>query len=200
VSGHLPAGAPTNPERVVALYGGSFNPPHVAHLLAGAYVLATHDVDLWLLPCAHHPFGKDLASFAHRTHMCTLMADALGPRASVCTIEEELGGAGRTIDTVLALQQRHPRLRWRLVVGSDILHERHKWKRWEDLERLAPPLLLGRGGVAPPPGFHPPVTLPEVSSTEVRRRLAAGLAVDPLVPRAVLAYLRHHDLFGARDA
>lgn len=193
-----PAARATASPREVALYGGSFNPPHVAHLLAGAYVLATHDVDLWLLPCAHHPFGKDLAPFEHRARMCALVAGALGPRASVCAIEQELGGEGRTIDTVEALGRRFPGTRWRLVVGSDILHERHKWRRWEDLCVLAPPLLVGRGGVAPPPGFAPPVTLPQVSSTGVRRRLAAGEAVDALVPRSVLRYVHEHQLYAGR--
>lgn len=179
--------------RIVALYGGSFDPPHIAHLLAGAYVLATHPVDLWLLPCAQHPFAKRMAPFEERAAMCRLVAEALGPRASVNPVEAELARDGTpsyTIDTVLHLRRAHPELSFRLVVGADILHERHKWKRWDDLVELAPPILLGRQGVTPPPGFELDVTLPRVSSTEVRRRLTTGERLEHLVPLTVLEHAR----------
>ena len=64
----------------VALLGGSFNPPHVGHLLAAHYVRATQGVDeVWLMPAYHHPFGKALADFEHRAAMCELLClDASG--------------------------------------------------------------------------------------------------------------------------
>jgi nicotinate-nucleotide adenylyltransferase len=179
----------------VALFGGSFNPPHVAHLLAGCYLLATRDLDLWIMPCANHPFGKELQPFEERLAMCRLLAAELGPRASATEIEAELGGEGRTIDTVLALQALHRDLSFRLVVGADVLLERHLWKRWDDLSRLAPPIVLGRDGVDPPEGFELEITLPQVSSTEIRRRISAGEPVDRLVPRSVLAHIRARGLY-----
>ena len=55
----------------VALIGGSFNPPHVGHLLAAHFVRATEPVDeVWLVPADEHPFGKPLAPFEHRLRMC----------------------------------------------------------------------------------------------------------------------------------
>lgn len=179
----------------VALFGGSFNPPQVAHLLAGAYVLATHDVDLWLMPCARHPFGKRSEPFHRRLHMCQLLAACLGPRAGVTEIEADLGGDGRTIDTVMALCARHPGTEFRLVLGADVLHERHDWKQWDELIRLARPIFLGRAGLPPPEGFEVEITLPEISSSEVRRRLAAGEPVDHLLPREVLCYIQAHGLY-----
>ncbi len=177
------------------LYGGSFDPPHMGHLLAAAYVLATRPGDLWLMPSARHPFGKHLTGFGHREAMCRLVAGLLGPRVSVCTIEAELPGDGRTIDTVLALSERHPERRWRLVVGSDVLHDRHAWKRWDDLVAMAPLIVLERGGVPVPEGFEPEIRLPEVSSTEVRRRLALGQSLEHLVPWPVLDYVSEHGLY-----
>ena len=74
----------------IALLGGSFNPPHVAHLMVAYWTLATQDVrEVWLLPSYRHPFGKDLAPFDDRVAMCELAARALRGVA-VCTAEREL--------------------------------------------------------------------------------------------------------------
>jgi len=187
--------APVQTTSEVVLFGGSFNPPTVAHLLAGAYLLATRDCVLWLMPCASHPFGKPLTAFAERRAMCELLAEELGPRAAVTTIEEELGGEGRTIDTVRALRQRFPQTAFCLLLGADVLYERHQWKQWDELCHLAPPILLGRSGYAPPPGFEVEISLPPISSTEVRRLLATGEPVDRLVPWRVLRYIRKRGLY-----
>jgi nicotinate-nucleotide adenylyltransferase len=185
-----------------AVFGGSFNPPHLAHVLAVLTVLETHDVDeVLVVPSFRHPFDKQLAGYEHRLEMCRLAMAPLGPRARVSTIERDRdGGDGqpsRTLDTLEALAREQPARRLRLVIGADILGERHKWYRWPDIETLAPPIVLGRQGVPMPEGLPPVVTLPAVSSTEVRARLAAGEPVDHLVPRAVVAYLRAHALYRA---
>jgi len=178
----------------VALYGGSFNPPHVGHLLATAYVLATGDVDeIWLLPSHRHPFGKRLAPFADRAAMCGLLASYFAEGVSVSTVEEEIGGGGFTIDTVRALIARHPDHAFRLVVGADILDEAPKWRSFDELERLAPLLVVARGGHPHPRARGP--AMPQVSSTEVRARLAAGRGAEELVPRAVLEYIRNGGLY-----
>ena len=79
----------------VALLGGSFNPPHLGHLLAAHVVRALEPVDeVWFVPAAHHPFGKPLIDFSHRLAMCELMCrDAAGWLAA-SDIEASLGGRG----------------------------------------------------------------------------------------------------------
>ncbi len=186
----------------VALFGGSFNPPHVAHQLVALYVLETTGVDeLWFAPTARHPFAKHLADFAHRVAMCERAAAALGPRVRVTQVEDELAArpgfvSSRTLDTLHELRARHPATRFRLVIGADILAETDKWHRWDEVARLAPPIVVGRGGHAAPPGAHvSELAMPAVSSTEVRRRLGAGEAVGALVPAAVLGYIAEHRLY-----
>src|ERR1041384_419210 len=93
----------------IALFGGSFNPPHVGHQLAALYVLETAAVDeLWFVPAFRHPFDKPLADFEDRMTMCQRAAAALGPRVRVSDIERALGGPSRTLRTVQTLVQRHP--------------------------------------------------------------------------------------------
>ena len=78
-----------------AFFGGSFNPPHVGHFLAAAWVLCSGEVDeVWMVPCYKHAFGKALLPYEHRLAMCRLGAGLLNPeRIRLSNIEEELGGA-----------------------------------------------------------------------------------------------------------
>lgn len=178
----------------IAVFGGSFNPPHAAHQLVALYVLETQPVDeLWFVPVKDHPFGKDLATFDHRIAMCELVAAPLGPRARVSRAEETL--SGRTIDLLEHLAA--PGRALRLVVGADILHEAAKWHRWDDVVARAPLIAIGRGGITPPAGsVVTGVTMPEISATRVRALLAAGdPAVGSLLTADVLRYIGTHQLY-----
>jgi nicotinate-nucleotide adenylyltransferase len=185
----------------IGLFGGSFNPPHVVHQLVILHVLETQPLDeVWLIPTFRHAFGKDLAPFQDRVAMCQRAAAALGPRVRVSELEAELAAqpgfvASRTLDLLRALAARHPEDRYRLIIGSDILAETDKWHRWDDVVRQAPPVVLGRAGHLPPGGSATELIFPEVSSTEVRRRLGSGEPVDNLLPREVVRYIRERGLY-----
>jgi nicotinate-nucleotide adenylyltransferase len=181
----------------VALFGGSFNPPHVAHQLVALYVLETRPIDeLWLVPCFQHPFEKSLEPFADRMRMCERAAAALGPRVKVSDVEGRLGGESRTLRTVQALRSAHPQVAFSLVIGSDLEAETDGWYGAGELKRSVPFIVVGRGGAGA--GDPDAVTMPAVSSTEVRERLRAGRPVDGLVPAAVLDYIRETGLYGTR--
>ncbi|MCW5806227.1 MAG: nicotinate-nicotinamide nucleotide adenylyltransferase [Deltaproteobacteria bacterium] len=188
----------------VALFGGSFNPPHAAHQLVALYVLETQPVDeLWFVPVYSHPFGKALAPYEHRVAMCELVAEALGPRCRVSRAEEELAQrpgfvASRTVDLVHHLAA--PDRTLRLVVGADILGETGKWYRWSDVVAAAPLIAVGRSGHEVPAGSAVTgVAMPEVSATQVRELLAAGGPETPeltgLLPKRVLRYIATHHLY-----
>ena len=190
----------------VALFGGSFNPPHVAHQLVALYVLETQPVDeVWFVPVYAHAFGKDLAPFEHRVAMCELVASALvgqgeGARAKVSRAEEELAKqpgftVSRTLDLIDHLQR--PDREFRLVIGADILGETTKWYRWADVVARAPLIAIGRSGFAAPPGSTlTGVTMPEISATRVRELLARrDPSVEQLLPRSVLRYIAEHRLY-----
>jgi nicotinate-nucleotide adenylyltransferase len=179
---------------VVAVYGGSFDPPHLGHTLACAYVLSAHAVDrVLVVPTAQHPFGKPLAPFAQRVRMCELALRDLR-RVELSALEEELGGASLTLRTLETLHARLPNADLRLVMGSDLLAETGSWHAFDRIRALAPPLIVPRAGY-PIAGNEQPPTLPEVSSTEVRRRLAAGLPTDGLLDPHVAAYAAQHRLY-----
>jgi nicotinate-nucleotide adenylyltransferase len=182
----------------VALFGGSFNPPHIGHVLAAAYVLSAGLAErVVVVPVFEHALRKQLAPFEHRVEMARRAFGWL-PHVEVSAIEAQLGAPSRTLSTIAALEAAHPDWALRLMVGSDILNEIHQWHAFDEIERRAPPLVLARAGAGN--GGTGPSLLPEVSSTEVRELLARGDAtgeVAALLPRSVLEYVREQRLYGA---
>jgi nicotinate-nucleotide adenylyltransferase len=175
----------------VAVYGGSFNPPHLSHQLAIACVLSTARVDeVWVVPTFKHPFDKLLAPFDDRVRMCERAAVPFA-RVRVVRIEEELGGESYTLRTLKVLTERHPEHTFALVIGADLVAERERWHGWSELSKLGRFIVVGRQG-APSPGG---VELPAISSTEVRRRLKSGEPVDNLVDARVLDYIAERGLY-----
>ena len=106
--------------RTVAIFGGSFNPPHLAHQMLCLSVLETAEVDgCWMVPTYRHPFAKDLADFEHRFRMCELAVEVFAGQVQVSRIEEELGQeASRTLDTLRALRSSARSLASRLEQGA----------------------------------------------------------------------------------
>lgn len=178
----------------IAIFGGSFNPPHVAHQLACAYVLATARPrvdEVWMVPTFKHPFDKRLAPFADRAAMCERAAEAFGGRVRVSRIEAELGGESYTLRTVKALAEQHREHELALVIGADLVAERVKWHGWAELSTLVPFIVVGRAGEA----ASVEIVLPPVSSTDVRARIARGEPIDSLVDAGVAEYIAAHGLY-----
>jgi nicotinate-nucleotide adenylyltransferase len=184
--------------RTVAVFGGSFDPPHVVHVLAACWALAAHELDeLLVVPCFRHPFGKKLAPFEDRLEMCRRAFHPLA-RASPCAIEREIGGVSKTLATLERLASEHPDWSLRLVVGTDVVADAPRWHRFDEVCRLAPLIVLGRAGE--PCAAAAALVFPELSSTSVRRELRAGRLerVRAWVPHEVLAYVLERGLYGAR--
>jgi nicotinate-nucleotide adenylyltransferase len=190
------ASSPRSPNgQTVALFGGSFNPPHLAHVLSLAVVLARFDVArILVVPTFQHPFAKALVSYEDRVTMCELAMGWL-PRVEISRVEEELGGESRTLRTIEHLRAQHPEWSLRFVMGADLVVESSKWFGFDRIMELAPPIVLGRVGVTF--AGAPPAILPAISSTEVREKILRGAweELEPLVPKAVLEFVRERGLY-----
>ncbi len=174
----------------IAIFGGSFNPPHVAHVMCASWVLSTQPVDeLLVIPTFEHPFGKDLAPYRHRVEMCRLAFRDLS-RVTVSEIERELGGASYTVRTLSALRLQQPTAILSLVVGSDVPPQ---FGQWEDIERVR---ALASFIVVPRSGYSDdPFALPEVSSSEIREAVIRGELRKGIVPLAVEEYFAANRLW-----
>ena len=181
----------------VAVFGGSFNPPHVAHVLMAVYVLSTCEVDEFLVvPTFIHPFAKSLAPFEDRFEMCRLAFGWI-PGVSLSRVEQELQGESRTLRTLQHLHATHPEWKLRLVVGSDVLVDAPRWLGFEAIAAIAPLIVLVRVGFEHPSALAG--VIPQVSSTQIRQAMQQGRSQDVanLVPRRVLQFAMEHRLYGA---
>jgi nicotinate-nucleotide adenylyltransferase len=183
----------------VAFYGGSFDPPHVAHVLLVTYALTVEAFErVLVMPVFSHAFDKQLAPFEHRLRMCELAMGWL-PEVEVSPLEASLGAPSLTLRTLECLRRTHPDYELRLVVGADVLGEEHQWHAFDRIVEVAPPWVVGRVGVTHPAA--PPPILPDVSSSRVRallrRRAEKEVSAElrALVPREVLAYIDREGLY-----
>ena len=186
----------------VAIYGGSFDPPHVSHVLAAVYALKVGGFDqVLVVPVFEHAFQKQLTPFQHRVRMCELSFGGIAG-VEVSTVERVLQTPSLTLRTLEHLSAAHPDWALRLLVGSDVLSETSKWHAFDRISALAPPYVVAR------PGYEHPdaraALLPDVSSTRIREALAQRQTaenqalLDVWVPRAVLEYIAEYDLYRPR--
>ena len=180
----------------IGIYGGSFNPPHVGHVLVAQYVSLTGGFDeILVMPTYVHPAGKKLISFYHRMKMCQLAFRDV-PKVVIDPIEATLPTPSFTIKTFKALHKQRP-ADYRFIVGSDIMFNKHLWENPEEVFRLAPPFIIGRFGY-PHPDAPESMVIPGVSSTEVRNLLTDsryGEELGKIMPESVLEYIREHGLY-----
>jgi nicotinate-nucleotide adenylyltransferase len=185
------------------ILGGTFNPPHIAHLIVAHEVRETAGLDLVVLvPASVHAFkGPASADPRHRAAM-TELAAAGDPGLAVDRIEIQRGGVSYTVDTLRALREREPGTDWTLILGRDNLEELPEWRESDALPDLASVVVTTRAGLPAPErlpfgGRCTLVDVPslEVSSTAIRERVARGRSIRYWVPPAVEAYIREHDLY-----
>ncbi len=180
------------PARRIALFGGAFDPPHLGHVLCATWAYAISGVDaVWILPVAQHPYDtkRDLRPWATRWALCQAAFAPLG-FAELCD-DERRNPAGKTYDLVRALDAAHPNTHWHLVGGSDTRDDLPNWHRGDELTQMIDIIPVPRAGF----DAEPERSLPAISSTEIRDRLARGEPVDGLVPAAVAALIARNNWY-----
>ena len=195
----------------IGLLGGSFDPPHLAHLALGRVALQTLALDeLRWLP-AGSPWQKAdraLAPAAHRVAMlAALLADE--PRCVIDARELQRSGATYTIDTVRELQAETAPADWFLVLGQDQYAHFDTWRDWPELLQRLTLAVAARDGVAPqaPAALaalpHRCTLLPlpplAIAASDIRARVAAGQSVAALAGAPVARYIDQHQLYTQSD-
>ena len=198
------------PRRRIGVLGGTFDPPHNGHILAAARAVGHLGLDLLLLTVANDPWQKtapiggepeiDVSSAAHRLTMVAAAADGLdGVEADDTEIQK--GGPTYTADTLAALAKRYPGAELVLLVGADVAVRMDTWARPEEVRRRATIVVMTRPGsdqIRLPDGWQYQVLeVPayDISSTEVRRRVAAGELISDLVPAGVASVIEEVGLY-----
>ncbi|MDQ4025619.1 MAG: nicotinate-nucleotide adenylyltransferase [Actinomycetota bacterium] len=199
--------------RRLGVLGGTFDPIHAGHLAAASAVLDEFELDRVLFVPAGVPWQKAGFSAAEDRWMMTVLATTGDARFAASRIEIDRKGPTYTVDTMAMLRDFYgPEADLFFVAGMDAVLTLGTWHRVADMVGLADVIAVPR------PGFdaallqrrddRPRVHLAradevDVSSTEIRRRVAAGNPVDGLVPPAVADYIRERRLYlpaGERSA
>lgn len=193
---------PKAPKKI-GLLGGTFDPPHIAHLVLAQSALDELKLDeIWFLPAfvPPHKRGVRVTSFAHRLQMVRLAVRG-NARFKVLTVEKEKGGLSYTVETLPLLRRKHPNVQFFLLLGSDNLAELSSWREPEKVFSMARPVFAHRPltDEGLPPWLERPVWLSnprlEISSTDMRARVRAGGSVRYLVPNAVERYITKKRLY-----
>ncbi|HEX5725282.1 MAG TPA: nicotinate-nucleotide adenylyltransferase [Longimicrobiaceae bacterium] len=184
------------------VWGGTFDPPHLGHLVAASDACQALGLDrlLWV-PAAVHPLKGAAVRTPPAVRLEMVRAAIAGdPRFEADDLELRRAGPSYTVDTLRALHGREPGGELFFLVGADILRDLPLWREPEAVARLARLAVLTRAGEALPPGgvldaVPVPVTRVDLSATEVRRRVAAGETIRYLVPEAVRAIIEREGLY-----
>ncbi len=193
----------------IGIYGGSFNPPHIAHLIFGEMLYEELRLDkLIFIPSATPPHKQDTNLLdAQKRLRLTQLAIADNERFEVSDIEIQRGGTSYTIDTVNALDKVHKNATLYLVVGADNLVIFHQWKDYKAILERCILVAVNR------PGFDTEkvqkdvlaktkiVDLPllDISSTGIRQRIQEGKSIRYLIPESVYRAIESEGLYKTID-
>lgn len=192
----------------VGMFGGAFDPPHLAHRALAEAALAQLPMDvLHVMPTgeAWHK-SRPLTGAAYRLAMCRLAFEGL-PRLRIDDREIRRIGPSYTLDTLRELQGEYPGADFFLVMGQDQAQALSSWRHWREIVAIAiicvadRDLLTGQeAGFTPPPDLisrFRRIQMPamDISATGIRTRLATGQGIEPLVSPAVARYIEDHRLY-----
>jgi len=197
----------------LGIFGGSFDPPHIGHLLAAVDAYESLSLDkLYFVPAAVQPLKAGMASAAahQRLAMVTLLVGA-DPRFAVDSVEIDRAGLSYTVDTLEIFAQRFPNAERFFLVGEDAMGAFGAWREPKQILKLATLAILrrrempeghGKGGVSVDPEASLPagtIALPtrlvDVSSTEIRERIRQGKSIRGFVPESVGAFIETERLY-----
>jgi nicotinate-nucleotide adenylyltransferase len=181
----------------VGIYGGTFDPVHHGHLILARQALEEFKLDeVVFVPAAESPFKihNHTALAADRLAMLRLaIADEDG--FSVDPLEIERGGISYSIDTVEMFRRRDPQAELFFLVGEDNADRFTEWHRFEELKKLVCFVVLTRSEELQSPEYPVVQRRIEISSTEIRNRVANQEPITYLVPESVKRYIEQHQLY-----
>lgn len=194
----------------MGIMGGTLDPVHNGHLEVAQAVRRELGLDgVLLLPAGDPPHKNRETDKWDRLEMARRAA-AVCPGLSVSDMEVLRAGTTFTVDTLTELSEAHPQTEWVYIIGADTLNVLESWRRFERVAELCEFAAVGRPGVDGSEAHRHAERLrrdfgakiailnvngPDVSSTEIRRRVAEGRSIGEMVPEGVAAYIRERGLY-----
>jgi nicotinate-nucleotide adenylyltransferase len=186
----------------IGIFGGTFDPPHVGHLIVASDACVALELDrLILVPSADPPHKRGAVTGTPEQRLEMVRAAVRDdPRFAVDDLELRREGASYTVDTLRALRSRYPEAELFFLVGVDQMRELHSWREPREVARLARLSVVTREGDTPDadsPFEHTvvPVTRIDLSATDIRRRIREGKSVRYLVTEEVAGMIEEFGLY-----
>jgi len=180
----------------IGLFGGSFDPPHNGHLIVANTIVTKKYCDVvWFVPCAQHPYQKNISSATHRFSMIKTFN-----KLSICAYELNKNTTSYSIETLEYLQKLFPNDTFIWVIGSDQLVDFKKWHRYEDILKKFQVLVYPRTDYPlynALPGMQKlnHVENIDVSSTQIKKLLKEGKSVESFTTPEIIKYIEENDLY-----
>lgn len=189
--------------RRIGVFGGTFDPPHIGHLVAAVDAQRELDLDVVLLVVANVPWQKvDSRAISPAEDRLALVEAAVAdtPFLQVSDIEIRRGGSSYTADTLADLHREEPDAELFVILGNDAAAGFTTWERYDEVAEQATLVVVDRPGTPTPvdPRFDwVRVDIPEleISSTELRARVAAGRSIRFLTPSRVASAIADRSLY-----
>lgn len=189
----------------IGIMGGSFDPPHLAHLKIAEAALRDLNLDgVFFIPANRAPLKgfEPRASFADRLNMLKLALENFKGRATILDLEQKRGGTSYSVDTAAALIKEYPNTKFYWIIGADQVESLHKWKDIEKLSKMVEFACFGRPGYSIKTNLSDSVKIHkiglepmDVSSTQIRKMLALGVKKIEFLDEKVLNYIRENKLY-----
>ena len=185
----------------IAIIGGTFDPIHIGHLQVISEVAKRFEKVI-VIPTGN-PWLKDhtpIASGEQRVAMAQIAVNSLNldEKVQVSAIEVKRPGPSYAIDTVNELSKIYPDCQFTLVLGSDAATNLSKWHRSEELKKLVDLLVVKRAGVDSSSFDEIEIAAPDLSSTQIRDKVANSADISELVIPTVASFIKEHHLYGSR--
>ncbi len=196
----------------IAILGGTFDPPHLGHLIVATAIKEyIHADQVWLMPVFSHAFHKHLSPAPHRLAMVSQLETEY---VKASDFEIKRNETSYTIDTLQLLSHEYPQHDFSFCIGSDMLADFQKWKEWQTIVSDYNLVVYPRGfgihnlyaevkkafnldtipeNITIISGEHIVVTT--ISSSVIRSRLEHGKSIDYLVPAEIKDYIKEHQLY-----
>ncbi len=181
----------------IGIYGGTFDPVHHGHLILAHQALEEFKLDrLVFVPTAESPFKIHNHTAPATDRLAMLQLAIRGEdRFEVDPLEIERGGVSYSIDTVKMFRSRDPEAELFFLVGEDNAYRLTEWHRFEELKKMVGFVVLSRSEDFQSPEYPVVQRRIEISSTEIRNRVANGESITYLVPESVKRYIEQHQLY-----
>lgn len=184
----------------IGIMGGTFDPPHLGHLIMAEQVRITLDLnEIWFIPSQNPPHKQNVAAKAEDRIAMLEYAIKSNPAFKLNTIEMKRSGKSYTIDTMKELKAACPETIFYFIIGGDMVEYLPQWHAIDELIQLVTFVGVNRTGyklTSPYPIIKVDVPIIEISSTMIRTRVANQQSIQYLVTEQVATYIRERGLYG----